>query len=428
MDLERGLISVVLQMRTGMRKAMDARVTIEFFEDESSKRAWQWCTNYWHEYGETPTLKAFKADYPAYKLIDPDEPLDYIIEEMRERRRRIVLTDLFAKVGEWIADDEPVGSPTKKAIAEIHAALSRIEIEVSSAKDDNLGKTVDMRIERYKEMEANKGKLLGIPTGYPSLDFASGGLQPEQLITIVGLSKAGKSIFEMNMAAEAYSNSYEPLFVTYEMSNREQETRFDGMIAGINYRRILNGQLTKDEWQKLTREMRSWANFGDFILTSDSSGGMTLSGLEAKVQQHDPDILFIDGVYMMDDEDTRNAKGSSAALTNITRGLKRMAQRHRIPIVGTTQALSWKVGSKKKGLTSEAIGYTSSFVQDSDLVVLFYHEEDRPEVAKVRVSENRMGPRVDFTVHWDFDRMDFTEIDGDRVVNPVHGVDDDDGF
>lgn len=424
MDLERALISRVITMRTGMRKAADARISVEFFEDESSRRAWQWCLDYWREYGESPTAKAFKADYPAYRLIDPDEPFDYIVEQMRERRRRILLVDLFAKVGELLNDDEPVGSPTRKVIEQVHAAMSRMEIEVSSAKDDNLGHTVDFRLERYHFMEDNKGRLLGIPTGYPSLDFASSGLQPEQLITFVGLSKAGKSIILMNMAAEAYSNGFTPLFISFEMSNREQETRFDGMISGTNYRKILNGQLTRDEWKNLAKEMRAWANFGDFILTSDSSGGMTLSAIEAKIQQHDPDIVFIDGVYMMDDEDTRNQKGSSAALTNITRGLKRMAQRHRIPIVGTTQALAWKVGSKKKGLTSEAIGYTSSFVQDSDLVILFYHEEDRPDMAKVRVSENRMGPRVDFTVHWDFDRMDFTEVDGNRVVNPVHGVDD----
>ena len=45
----------------------------------------------------------------------------------------------------------------------------------------------------------------------------------------------------------------------------------------------------------------------------------------------------------MDDEQGE-PKGSPQALTNITRSLKRLAQRFDIPIVGTTQVLSWKIG------------------------------------------------------------------------------------
>ena len=199
------------------------------------------------------------------------------------------------------------------------------------------------------------------------------------------------------------------------------------MSASINYRKIMGGNLSRKDWADLIRQMHSFSNFGDFIMSSDSTGGMTLSGITAKAQQHYPDIILIDGVYMMDDEDDRTLKGSSQALTNITRGLKRLAQRLRIPIVGTTQALAWKQGAKSKGLTSEAIGYTSSFVQDSDLVVVLFHEEDRPDVGKLRITENRMGPKGEFTIHWDFDRMNFQQVDDFGDI-PTDGEAEDGGY
>ena len=54
--------------------------------------------------------------------------------------------------------------------------------------------------------------------------------------------------------------------------------------------------------------------------------------------------------------------GSPQALTNITRSLKRLAQNQDIPVVGTTQVLSWKLGNKKsRRVTADSIGYTYLF-------------------------------------------------------------------
>lgn len=410
MDHERALISKVLRMKSGMRKAIEAGITDAHFEGDTSLRAWQWCVGYWKEYGERPTEDAFVQDYPAYRLSRIGEPLEYVIEQLHERRRYNLLVDMLAEVAPILNEDEPVESRTKRVATLIRASMSDIEVITSQARDTNVAKTVTQRLERYKEMERNKGKLLGIPTGYHFIDLVGGGWQPEQLITLFGLSKGGKSIILMNMAIEALAQGYVVLFISFEMSNAEQELRFDGMNAGINYRKIMGGDLTRRDWDDLAKTMEASADYGDFILTSDASRGMTVSSIAAKAQQHYPDVIFIDGAYLMDDEEG-GVKGSSQALTNITRGLKRTAQKMRIPIVATTQALAWKQGAKSKGLTSDTIGYTSSYVQDSDLVIAVFHEEDRKDEIKLRVTENRMGPKGECLARWDFDHMNFEQVD-----------------
>jgi replicative DNA helicase len=136
-----------------------------------------------------------------------------------------------------------------------------------------------------------------------------------------------------------------------------------------------------------------------------------VSALAGKVQQHRPQLLIVDGVYLMDDENGE-PKGSPQALTNITRSLKRLAQRFDIPIIGTTQVLSWKLNNRKtRAITAEAIGYTSSFAQDSDIVLGVESDPDIDDQAIIRVVLARSSPKGEVRIKWDWQNMNFTEVD-----------------
>jgi replicative DNA helicase len=116
----------------------------------------------------------------------------------------------------------------------------------------------------------------------------------------------------------------------------------------------------------------------------------------------------------MDDENGE-PKGSPQALTNITRALKRVAQNEDIPIIGTTQVLSWKLNNKKsRKITSDSIGYTSSFAQDSDLVLGVEADPDIENQAIIRVVLARSAPVGEIRINWDWANMDFTEVGEDE--------------
>lgn len=143
------------------------------------------------------------------------------------------------------------------------------------------------------------------------------------------------------------------LFVGFEMTNEEQEERLDAINAGISHTRLRSGRLKAKEEQQLGEAVSALADGPPFLLSSDASAMTTLSGIAAKIDTTKPSIVFIDGVYMMEDEHGER-KGSPQALTNITRGLKKLAMARQIPIVISTQALSYKIG--KSGITQDAIG------------------------------------------------------------------------
>jgi replicative DNA helicase len=229
---------------------------------------------------------------------------------------------------------------------------------------------------------------------------------------MVGPPKAGKSTLALMAARAAHSYGERPLFMGFEMSNEEQEERFDAINSQISHSRLRNGELKRSEWEKLERSIHSIANMQSFWFSSDSRSATTLTGMQGKVETLKPTFLVVDGVYMMDDE-FGEAKGSPQALTNLTRGFKRMAQNLQIPIVITTQVLEWKL-SKKRGITTDSIGYSSSFAQDSD-VVLGVEKTDLPAVNKIKVVAARNCPPIETHVQWDWDTGSFVELETDQI-------------
>lgn len=402
MDIERLLISTCLRERE-LLPAVEARIQPGWFEDPDAQRVWEWILGYWREYSSVPTSGALKADFPTYRLIKSDEPLQFFIDELRARRRHFLLQGGLLEAIELIQDDRD----TPKALQVIQSAISLLSVETAADVDTNLVETWETRMSNYRDLRDLPDGLRGYPTGFESIDAAISGLQAQQLITLVGLPKSGKSTFLLKMAQSVHEHGEIPLFVGFEMSNHEQEARYDAMVAGIDHQRLLSGRLKDTEMARLEASLEERKGMHPFYLSSDVSSSQTLSGLAGKIEQYHPDVLFVDGVYMMMDEIT-GEQNTPQSLTNITRGMKRLAQTKKIPIVQTTQALDWKV-SKKKGLTSQGIGYSSSFLQDSDVLFGVESLEEDPNAKRLSVLDARSAPRMKVIVTWDWSTGDFTE-------------------
>jgi replicative DNA helicase len=181
-----------------------------------------------------------------------------------------------------------------------------------------------------------------VETGFDILDKITGGYQDGQLISIVAVPKTGKSTLALYSALHVRSVGRRAMFFTFEMSAAEQEDRLVSMVSGVDYNAILDGTITQREIDIISREhqIRQYSHEG-LTLVADTSSVTTVSAVQAKIRQYKPRVVFVDGAYLMDDEEGE-AKGSSQALTNITRALKRMAQAEGIPVILTTQGSQFR--------------------------------------------------------------------------------------
>jgi replicative DNA helicase len=292
--------------------------------------------------------------------------------------------------------------------------LSDVTAELPSTYDTDLTTTGEERLARYASLHDTPGGMRGIPCGISIIDRATQGFQNGQLVTLIGPPKAGKSTLALMCAKAAHDFGVVPLFIGFEMGNDEQEERYDSIRAKIPHDALRGGTLNKEHWQQLKKAVREIEGMQSFWLSTDVKSATTLTGIAGKIETLRPNIVIVDGVYMMEDE-LGERKGSSQALTNITRGLKRMCQNFDIPILDTTQVLEWKM-SKSKGPTTNSIGYASSFAQDSDVVIsVDKPDDDDPGLQRIKIVAARNCPPLETLVRWDWGIGSFKELEADQV-------------
>lgn len=426
-DLEKELISAVV-LDGEMLPAVEAKITPDWFEGETSARAWEWALEHWLKHGEAPSEVALRRAYPTFRIREPEDPLSYLIEEMRERRKHALVIDGMSEIVDLVNE-----AKNDDALHRMSALVTDVSVEVSALRDTDVTKTWEQRMAAYIDARDHKGELRGWPTGFKHLDQNLGGLQDEQLITLVGLPKSGKSATELVMAIAAHDAGAECLFVGFEMSNQEQEARHDAWVASLDHWKLLHGYLDDSEMRQLRRAMKARAEMQPFIFSSDLEAHR-VSDLRGLVERYNPDVLFVDGTYLMED-DRGQEKGSPQALTNITRDLKRLAQSRKIPVVQTTQALH----SKTKGkVTAASVGYTGSFVQDSDVVLAVETVvndatgKEMHNTKRISTLAARSAPYLEILVDWDWATGSFEErsasensegviVDGDGNVHRLAG-------
>ena len=419
MDHQRGVIVRAVCDRT-LADVVNARILPEHFVDTEYRNIFRFLLEHWRDYaGSPPDERVLLAAYPNFE-IDSDEfdqPLDYYIKGLKLRMESVIMVEGMRRAADLLGDEEITEEERYSRMKEtLRTTLVKATSETSSTRDLNViphaGPYSDMLEMRRSEISY----LRGISTGLTKLDYVTGGLQAEQLITILGQPKSFKSSLALYLAWQAHIQGRIPLFVGFEMSNDEQMDRLASLMSGVGLSKILNGSYSKGESTLIRRTLTMRKDMQPFLLSADVEHTTTLTGLQAKINEYQPNVVFVDGVYMMDPEDDRLEPGSAMALTKITRSLKRMAQKMRLPIVITTQA---SVHRSKGGIGLQSVMYSTSFLQDSDLVLAAERvnpggidpDPKDPAVLLFKVLLSRSGPRDDVRLEWDWTKGRVLDLD-----------------
>jgi len=404
MDIETRLLHKVIADRT-IVKALERGIEDSWILDEDNRAVWSFLRNHYGNYREVPSEDAVKDNFPSFRLQEVEDSLEYLIDKVIEDHRKGL-----ARIGLQNAIEQFEKDDYELAVQE----LSRTVFDVNTAgsvgtNHVDLTKNIDARLEDYERL--NNLELLGVPTGFSKIDEATAGLQGGQLITVIAPPKTGKSQIALRMAINTHELGKVPMFQSFEMSNFEQSQRHDAMRANLSHTLLRRGALDDISMERYKDMLEDLKNQKPFHMV-DAINGLTVDALVAKAEQLNPDILFVDGVYLMFDHVTGEAN-TPQALTNITRGLKRVAQSMDIPIVITTQTLLWKMKGKK--VSAESIGYSSSFFQDSDVILGLQPAEDEEDSLRVLkiVQARNAPPDTEVFLTWNWETSCFHEEDPD---------------
>ena len=388
-DNEHRLVSKVIRDRE-ITPALQRGITDVWFLDDENKRVWAFVRKHYAEYSEVPTAVTVKDHYPNYKILDVQDNIEYLLDTMVEFRRRMLTRQGLENAVEQLQENDH-----ESALLAMEATITKVnEQGVLGTHEIDLTKNTE---ERYKEYQSlQNSEFLGIPTGFAKIDEATAGLQGGQLVTIIAPPKTGKSQIALKMAINIHRQGKIPMFQSFEMNNHEQQQRHDAMRANISHGRLRRGKLLPAEEARYIDILNEMEKEQSFHLV-DAVNGITVSALAAKIEQAKPDIVFVDGVYLMLDEIT-GEMNTPQAITNVTRALKRLAQKIDKPIIITTQTLLWKMRAGK--VTADSIGYSSSFFQDSDVILGLEPIEEDEELRNLKVVASRNCGPTETALTW----------------------------
>ncbi len=400
-DNERRLMSRVIRDRD-ISLMLERNVDDTWFVNDEDKQVWKFVTRHYAKYSEVPTAVTVLDNYPTYRLLNVQDTAEYLLDQLIAYRRQQAAIRLVEDATEAIENNDH-----EKALATLAKGISAIGDSGSLAvKELDLTEDPMARFKDYEELKARGGGLLGIPTGFSTIDLATGGLQGGQLITIIAPPKTGKSMLGLQTIINVHEAGYDVASQTFEMSNHEQTTRGDAMRAHVSHARLIRGALDPAEEVRYRRMLRKMSGYPNQFMLLDSTAGMTVPAIQGKCELLRPEVLLIDGAYFVTDAKT-GEKNTPQAITNVTRDLKNLARRLDIPIIITTQTLLWKMKNGK--VSADAIGYSSSFFQDSDVILGLDKDEHNPDVRILRVVEARNCGPVEVDLIWDWNQGRFEE-------------------
>jgi replicative DNA helicase len=358
-DIERQFICKVIA-EGDLKPVLECHIGVDQLADLEHRRILDLILEHWSRYGKVPSRSIVRKNYPNYRWVQAPETYQYYLDELlRSHQHRVMISGL----NEVIAVVKEGPAAIKEAATALAVVTNAVNaVAVDTVPDAEIVGTHADRLERYRQRADRPDGLLGLSTGFSTIDKATLGLQPEQFVIVIGPPAAGKSTLLLKLAVNVLELPARVLFIGFETA------RADAMIAQVSHRRLITGTFTRSEersWGQRFAELV--AAKSRLVMVGDRSGVLTVSSVAAKIEQHQPALVVIDGLYLMTDE-FGERPGSPQALTNITRNTKRMAQRFRVPILASTQALHNKM-TKIGGVSMDSIGYSSSFAQDADVIL-----------------------------------------------------------
>ena len=270
-----------------------------------------------------------------------------------------------------------------------------------------INKIVQNSIMRVSAASKLKGNVTGIPTGFIDLDYRTSGMQKSDLVLVAARPSMGKTAFVLNMAQYmAFECNKTVAIFSLEMSSEQLVNRLLAMEARIDAQKLRNGSLEDQDWESLLESAGTVAKSNLIIDDRASSLAEIRSKCRKFKLEHNLDIVIIDYLQLMSSGGGRSSDSRQQEISDISRGLKRMARELDVPVVALSQ-LSRAVEQRPdhRPMLSD-LRESGAIEQDADVVMFLYRDEyynkesELKGTAEVIIAKQRNGPIGTVTLAW----------------------------
>lgn len=270
--------------------------------------------------------------------------------------------------------------------------------------------------------QVGKATQATVDTGFPSLEKATKGLKPGELILIAARPSVGKTAFALNIAVNVALHGQEHKTVaifSLEMSSLLLAKRMLAYESGITFDAMdsMGGLRDKIVMDKLMKAYRRLASANIYIDDySMNSPADILSKCRRLKRDKGLDLVIVDYLQLMRGNSTGNKgfESRQVEVSDMTRMMKIYAKELDCPIILLSQ-MSRGIEQRKDEPMLSDLRESGAIEQDAD-VVAFLHNPSKYNPAlpedeiKLFIKKNRNGPLADITLNWDGATTTFKEI------------------
>lgn len=377
-NIEFALISAIIANKD-FHTANKLQINEGFFASPETREVYRFLRNTYFDsstHGQVPSAEMVKYHFPSFFFTPTHDTVAILASQLRREKVRTEILKLSQDLG-VLAEKDPF-----EALQSIRAESAKLAALSEAGADLPLSGAHDVLLNRYEAVQTSNG-LLGIPYPWQAMNEETQGMQPSQFIILYGRPKSMKSWIAVHEAVHAYVHSRKRvLFYTREMNPLMVAQRVACALTKVDYKSYKNGTLQPEIKQHVFTILKELIDDEKslnvqngqgpcFVITTDRSGANSGGGggvgwLQSKIRDLKPDIVFVDGMYLMMDDRSRSRSVDWKNMAHISQDLKLTAQDFDIPVVGVTQAT--RAADKSKGEDLTELAYADAFGQDADAV------------------------------------------------------------
>lgn len=351
------------------------------------------------------TLEAAGGEVYLYELAQHTPSAANIAAYADIVSERAILRSLI-ETGNDIAKSgfQPDGSDVKELLDRAERNIFKIAEQRDHGKgpvaiSELLTKTTD----RIDTLYRSGSSITGLETGFVDFDQMTSGLQNGDLVIIAGRPSMGKTVLGVNVAEHVAIKGDKPVLVfSLEMPAEAITMRMMSSLGRIDQHRIRTGQLTAEDWPRITSSVSMLSEANLFI---DDTPALSPNEVRSRArrlarEQGGLSLIVVDYLQLM----TVPGKSESRAVevSEISRSLKAIAKELDVPVIALSQLnRSLESRTDRRPIMSD-LRESGSLEQDADLILFIYRDEvyneDSPDKgsAEIIIRKHRNGPIGDF--------------------------------
>lgn len=384
---------------------LDDRICSDLFQDDSERHLYEVINEYWQEYERLPSVATAQVESGVRFPEFPDEPLDYWLNESVSRYQEMRIAAQARSVLDSLkhGDFEMV----QAAIADLSESA-----EALPGRGGNLRLLRDDAREALRNHDTRQSLagLQGVPTGFASVDVMSDGIQIGDVVSLIGRPGQGKTYILTHMARAAYNAGYKVLFSTYEMHSVPVARRIIAGMAHANATEFRLGRLSTWKRRSVLDQIRG---LEDRFIILQGDMDATVEGLINAIYRARPDIVYVDGAYILSTTDSVSSK--TERISRVIEKIKAAALSMGLRFVCSYQFN--REGAKRGGGKLEDIYMSDAIAQVSSLVLgITNADSDGPERIQskghrnINLLKGREGEMGKATISIDFTRTEIAEV------------------